>query len=613
MAINKKLIHFQTLENFNTQLSAGNILDTSICFIKDAKKIWTHGEFYDCSENEAIDTSKFVDLSANVTNLAEDDLILHATDILDLRARGGSALLQSRNSHTYIQADGNIYLQPNYYAETEGKVLYNNVEVATKNDIPDTSTLMQLGSNTTDQAVSLDASSIELTANNGNINLSIAPSSEIEEPFIFDIEINASNGNNPLIESNVNISASNDVNINAGETLNITVDNKDISIGTDIQVNANSGNIELNAASVLVNDKEIATIDDLPATDNFLVKGDNSTTNTGVSITVNTDNSGEYSQLSIQPTQATLKGTSGATLSNVYEGDVTVTTYPGQDGAVNINGYSGVNINTEQDADVYISGGYVNVEAVTSFSVFADTGSTGLSIDSNVELFAGSGNLYLNGGNVFVNGNDLSKIPVYRLTITPTLSTTANAGTYQYPISSCTIDSDTAANVYNKLVACANSGIPVYVNYGSTSWRWFMGSCQIPASGQVLLEYWVPSGMHCQLIFTSSGFRNGNCWHFRKHLTTPVVTQTATSVAIAPNVYNVWSGTYSSLTITLTTASDSTIVNEYMAQFTTSSSGCTLTLPSTIKWANGEAPTIEASKTYQLSIINNLAVIAVFS
>ena len=48
MATNKKLIHFQTLANFEAQLSAGNILDTSICFIKDANKIWTHGQFYDC-------------------------------------------------------------------------------------------------------------------------------------------------------------------------------------------------------------------------------------------------------------------------------------------------------------------------------------------------------------------------------------------------------------------------------------------------------------------------------------------------------------------------------------------------------------------------------------
>lgn len=52
MAINKKLIHFQTMANFNSQMSAGNILGTSIVFIKDAKKIWTHGEFYDCGETD---------------------------------------------------------------------------------------------------------------------------------------------------------------------------------------------------------------------------------------------------------------------------------------------------------------------------------------------------------------------------------------------------------------------------------------------------------------------------------------------------------------------------------------------------------------------------------
>ena len=48
MAINKKLIHFKTLEKFNTELANGNILDTSIVFIQDAQKIWTHGTLYDC-------------------------------------------------------------------------------------------------------------------------------------------------------------------------------------------------------------------------------------------------------------------------------------------------------------------------------------------------------------------------------------------------------------------------------------------------------------------------------------------------------------------------------------------------------------------------------------
>lgn len=47
--INKKLIHFRSLSDFETRLAAGDILSTSIVWIKDAKKIWTHGTYYDCN------------------------------------------------------------------------------------------------------------------------------------------------------------------------------------------------------------------------------------------------------------------------------------------------------------------------------------------------------------------------------------------------------------------------------------------------------------------------------------------------------------------------------------------------------------------------------------
>lgn len=58
MPINKKLIHFNTKQNFlgangiNNQTTEdsngnyGNIPKTSIVFIKDTKEIWTHGQFY---------------------------------------------------------------------------------------------------------------------------------------------------------------------------------------------------------------------------------------------------------------------------------------------------------------------------------------------------------------------------------------------------------------------------------------------------------------------------------------------------------------------------------------------------------------------------------------
>ena len=53
MAINKKLIHFQRLASFKEQLAANNILDTSIVFIKDAQKIWTHGQYYSITDAPA--------------------------------------------------------------------------------------------------------------------------------------------------------------------------------------------------------------------------------------------------------------------------------------------------------------------------------------------------------------------------------------------------------------------------------------------------------------------------------------------------------------------------------------------------------------------------------
>lgn len=49
MAITNKLITFNRLTSFETQLAQGNILETSIVFIKDAKKIWTKGTYFDCS------------------------------------------------------------------------------------------------------------------------------------------------------------------------------------------------------------------------------------------------------------------------------------------------------------------------------------------------------------------------------------------------------------------------------------------------------------------------------------------------------------------------------------------------------------------------------------
>lgn len=84
-------------------------------------------------------------------------------------------------------------------------------------------------------------------------------------------------------------------------------------------------------------------------------------------------------------------------------------------------------------------------------------------------------------------------------------------------------------------------------------------------------------------------------------------TTTSSSMVIKPNMYyRNTSTSLTSLTITLYREDVNGILNEYFVEFTTRSSGTTVSLPSTIKWVNGTAPTFEAGCTYQVSIVNNL-------
>ena len=87
-----------------------------------------------------------------------------------------------------------------------------------------------------------------------------------------------------------------------------------------------------------------------------------------------------------------------------------------------------------------------------------------------------------------------------------------------------------------------------------------------------------------------------------------------TTLSLNPNTYYrcTSSSLASELTITLATASNSSILNEYFIEFKTNSSGTTISLPSSIKWANGQVPTFEANTTYQISIVNNLGVVTKF-
>lgn len=80
----------------------------------------------------------------------------------------------------------------------------------------------------------------------------------------------------------------------------------------------------------------------------------------------------------------------------------------------------------------------------------------------------------------------------------------------------------------------------------------------------------------------------------------------STTTMLSENIYYIW-GEVASLTLTLGTPADASKLSEYMFEFQSGATPTTLSLPSSVKWV--ETPTIEANKTYQVSIVDNIAII----
>ena len=108
MAITKKLVHFKTQANFDKELNAGNIADTSIVFIKDTQRIWTHGTYFS-SLKEALEQKK---ISEN-DFLAGDNITI---DKIDNKLR----ITGKASSYTLPVADENIL--GGVYVLTEGGI-----------------------------------------------------------------------------------------------------------------------------------------------------------------------------------------------------------------------------------------------------------------------------------------------------------------------------------------------------------------------------------------------------------------------------------------------------------------------------------------------------------
>lgn len=95
MAIEKKLVCFKTQANFDAQLSAGNIKDYSIVFIKDTQRIWTHGVY-------------FTSLKELVEKIVTKQDALTAGTNINIKESGGKILISAKDTTYTLSMVGDL-------------------------------------------------------------------------------------------------------------------------------------------------------------------------------------------------------------------------------------------------------------------------------------------------------------------------------------------------------------------------------------------------------------------------------------------------------------------------------------------------------------------------
>lgn len=86
----------------------------------------------------------------------------------------------------------------------------------------------------------------------------------------------------------------------------------------------------------------------------------------------------------------------------------------------------------------------------------------------------------------------------------------------------------------------------------------------------------------------------------------PAVEATQPQGGFAPNKPYVLGTLTGSVTFALASPEDATIPNHYFWTFETGTTAPTITWPAGISWNGGSAPTINASKHYEISVLNGI-------
>lgn len=520
MAINKKLVHFKTFAKFNEELSAGNILDTSICWIKDTKQIWTHGQFYDCSSltdedivgtalvgyTESVETNENLDLTAEDTIVGAFGKLVKA--IKDNEEVDSAAFVKLRDS---VGLDENLG-----FSTSAGD---SNVTEAIER---------------IDGKIISTGDGTKFLADNGRY-LTAGGAVNITEIFKR-IEELATTGTGTCTEEDYNI-------------LKRYADN-----GVTTYANMDGASMQVN---ILYMDSMI------------LIRFD---------IFDGEQNNAQQIQI-----------TSNRTVNYIY------------------NSFLGASV-----AGGGLLGSYTKPSAYSAITKNNSISTAIGKLEANVEKITTSGD-----GTKFLADDGTYKIAGSQyldLSIFPEESGTLSNEDYQKVV-----------NAYNNKISSAYfpNEMVLPASISSTGNGDFIILCYLlnSTSGQTSISIYTFNILADKSYSYSTSlinfFTKNDGTKFLaddgqyKKIGTPieaVVSSTGTiTQKLSPNKYYKF-GRCTSLTIALG-AEVSGILNEYMFEFLSGATATVLNLPETVKWNNGNAPTIDANKKYIVSIVSNIAVI----
>lgn len=588
MAINKKLIHFKTFANFNSQKLSANeantkyttgvsgtettgnpdILYQSICFIKDTQQIWTHGCIYSAP--------------SNILNIIEENELVTAEALADLDDRlkvveegGGDIEVPTKTSD--LTNDSGFITADDTVAKANQLTTARNINGNVFNGTTDITNYVtcSTGASTTAKTASIST------------GFTLKTGSQVRVKF----------------------SA---VNTASAPTLNIqSTGAKRMSYKGSLITNANF-TFNTNKIYTFTYDGTYWVLEgdwdtvDISGKQDKLVSGTSIKTVNGESLL----GSGNIAISSSQPIHFfQMDGGSGNTyLISRMSADSVLPTRVGD--IITVFNTTSVDFNITNDSQILYDGTTTMTYSVVgeAFTI-KPLSSVSFVLANDTTLTPIVPVVSTSGGNTSSTAESANTLSTARNINGISFNGSADITNY----GTCSTAASTAAKTVNITGFSLVAGARVSVNFTSGNTAGSM-TLNVSNTGAKSVVYRGNANTPTLDAGTYDFIYTGSQWELltSKANNRFTIERASINAAAQPNTFIrfYYSTGVASLNVSSTTTANP--LYEYAFSFNSGSTATTFTYPSTWKWANGNIPSIKANKTYHVSVIDNCAVIAEF-